>query len=427
MIDPAGWRQPEAGSAVLLLLVGCADIHVHLLDTAESAAIDSAGDTADTADTAADDSAAPVRVWSAGTPTRLVNLPAASSAGLAVGDLDADGHPDLLHVSAGSSGTSRLTHWLAAPGGATASDTVDVPLTLTFPVLADLDGDGAPELVADSSSTVVRMRLDGGTPREPETLLVTSYGVQALTVGEFTGDGTDDLAVLAWAAVPLDATVVTSHGGGTLRTLGPARAGLDALSGAFRVPVGGVDRLVLTDGTYTMNPAQVVDVDPDADPALAARTLGVLRTDAPSVAGLVDVDIDGDGTAELVTTAASGLQAWNPLDGAVTVLRSTDGTTDAGYALAAADLEGDGDTELVELRSFSESTDHSSSTRISLSVAHPTDAGVTIGDPTVFDLGPLVVRSALALIDLDLDGCVDLVFLDSSTEPWLSPGNCDPE
>lgn len=411
---------------MLLLLVGCADIHVHLLDTAEAAGVDSAGDTADTADTAADDSAAPARVWSPGTPTRLVNLPAATGATLAVGDLDGDGHPDLLHVSQ-STGVSRVSHWLAASGGATAGDTADVPLTLNFPDLADLDGDGALELVADSNSTVVRMQLDDGAPQAPETVFVSAYGIQTLAVGEFTGDGTDDLAVITWSTLPFDVSVVTTHGGGAARTLGPGRAGMEALSGAFRVPVGGVDRLVLTDASYTVSPAQVVDVDPDGTPALEARALGVLRSDTLPLAGLVDVDIDGDGTAELVTTGTSGLQAWNPLDGSLSVLRANDATTDAGYAVGSADLEGDGDAEIVELRMLSESTDHSSSVRASVSIAQPSDAGVTIGDATVFDLGPLAARGTLALIDLDLDGCVDLVFLDSSAEPWLSEGKCEPE
>src|SRR5262249_9343136 len=110
---------------------------------------------------------------------------------VAVADLNGDGKPDL--ITANRRGNSSTVSVLLGRGDGTFAPKTDFPVGMDpyFVAVADLNGDGEPDLITanlDSSGVTVLLGKGDGTfgPR-------TDYGVggepESLAVGELNGDG----------------------------------------------------------------------------------------------------------------------------------------------------------------------------------------------------------------------------------------------
>lgn len=355
---------------------------------------------------------------------------------LALGDVDEDGHLDLVTANAASADVSVLRGdgngdfsvfaVLPAPGG-------DGPNSVA---LHDLDGDTHLDLVVAGAPNGHVSVLAGNGDGTFDPAASYPSGTGDIHVGDVDGDGDDDLV----AAISGGISVIENDGTGAF---GPAST--YATIASEHIALGDVDRdgdLDVASGGWNDQVAVVLGLgDGSFGPATVLPT-----TPMPRSVQLVDVDHDG----------AADLVAASYAESMVSVFQSKgDGTFDAlerhglggsieAHVAEAADLDRDGDEDLVVIDSYlgrahvllgtgggalsapsildvggtSESlviADFDRDGRFDLGVAGGNSVRILIGDgdgtfgPLTTILGAGGSLAALATGDLDLDGDLDLV------------------
>lgn len=274
----------------------------------------------------------------------------------AVGDLDGDGHPDVLGIGHFDNG---FRVWLAAEGGARPYAVANHGRHL---LVTHLDGDGRADVVAvhDGSGqpvTVTAYRGDGAGRLERAWELRTPWSTsQGICAADFDGDRRTDLAVVT--GDPAAATVLFRGRG---------------------------------DGTF--------DAPRPLDPAGPAGA-------HDGAAGLACGDLDGDGRAELVTAHASSSYATGR--DLLSVRRGSDpslrpATTVAvaePHSLVLADLDRDGRLDAV--------VTHAEAGELTV---HPGRGDGTFAAPVRVAAPGLPGR--LAAADFDRDGWTDVAVADA--------------
>jgi hypothetical protein len=265
--------------------------------------------------------------------------------GLAIVDVNSDGKPDL----AVSNWTDNTVSILTGTGGGAFSPKVDYPVEIQPSTLAagDFDGDGHPDLTVASWPgstpdvlTVLRNRGDG------TFVHLATYEVaedpRSLATGDLDGDGRDELAVAGWGSSPVAVSSWGSGGAVTRQSIGENANSvvMGDLNGDghrdLAWSTGRGVKVALNRGDGTFAPA----ADYDAGPV----------TMCPSVA-LTMADVNGDGDSDLLVL--------NDDCEVVTVIANRgDGTFTAPtvyemegypYLPVTGDLNGDGRADLVVL------------------------------------------------------------------------------
>jgi gliding motility-associated-like protein len=302
-------------------------------------------------------------------PSRVDFTSAASPNGLAIGDIDGDGKPDLVVSNWGMDFISVFRN-TSTSGSITFAARVDFA-TGTFPqgvVIGDIDGDGKPDLaVMNRNSYAVSIFRNTSTPGSISTSSFAAkvdFGTGTYpsfaAIGDIDADGKPDLAVTNFGSNTISVFRNTS-------TLGSITTNSLAAKVDF--------------GTGT-NPYGVVigDIDGDSKPDLAVENRGT--------GGMVSV---------LRNTSASGSIS------ATSFAAKVDFTTGATpYSIAIGDIDWDGKPDLAV-------TNYDSQT-VSVYRNISTYGSITTGSfATKIDFTTGSNPGCVALGDLDGDGRSDLI------------------
>ena len=278
----------------------------------------------------------------------------------ALGDLDGDGAADLAHGVTGGAGAGGVAVRLAdGDGGFAATATVlDSPGGMLFvgPVLADLDADGGPDVLAAAGDDwmgygmqLVWWANDGDGTFAPAAPVDTSVPVEPpisdVAIADVNDDGRPDLVLAIYFEAIREVGVAFGTGDGGFGEIGRYSTGLHELDSTVRL--------------------QVADVDGDGSLDVVG-TNGRPPAWGPNVFALLN---DGDGAFgdPLVTTAPG----------------------DATTSVSAADVDGDGHLDVA------------------------TDGGVLFGagDGTFPRSREVAGGPRSVAVDVDADGAVDLAYV----------------
>ena len=217
-------------------------------------------------------------------------------------DFDGDGNLDLVVVANGvvtillgkGDGTFQAPATNPYPGAAVSSDLLAV---------ADLNGDGKPDLVAGGGgfNPVVSVLLGNGDGTFQAALTYTYttgfYYVDSLTMGDFNGDGKPDVALISWSGID----VLLGNGDGSLQAPIPSTLNYTPAYAALAGDFNGDGKLDLAYGGYSYS--QVVIAFGNGD--------GTFQHGVPYVTdgyggNLVLADFNGDFRPDLSVANSSG-------------------------------------------------------------------------------------------------------------------------
>ena len=286
----------------------------------------------------------------------LADLSADVSRVLASADLDGDGCPDLV---AGRDGVTTLYHGDCQGGFSAGTDLATGTGQITSLVVTDINQDGHPDIIEGRAEATNTLYFNDGSGQFSSTRAFgDAAGVTTwLAVGDLDGDGHPDL-----------------------------------VEARFGEP----NRYYLTDGAGNIT----ADADINVDHAQSIH--------------LLLVDLNGDGHADIVegllepVAGASSRFYLNDgsggFDTAVTL-----GENISAMMLATADLDGNGSLDLVEVGADGVSV-----------FLNDGNAGFSAVPSPLPD--PVTGAQALALVDLDNDGHIDLVLQRSGVGVTWQPG-----
>ncbi len=348
----------------------------------------------------------------------------ASGAGpvsVAVADLNGDGRPDLVVANHAGNEVSVLLNTTAA-GATTASfasqqtfATGSQPISVA---VADLNGDGRPDLVvanyrANDVSVLLNTTVAGATTASfaPQQTFATGTQPFSVAVADLNGDGKPDLVAANYRANDVSVLLNTTAAGATTASFAPQQA-LATGSGPRSVALGDVngdgrpDLVVanLGDGTVsvllntTVLAANGASFAPQATAAVGSQPLSVAVG-----------DLNGDGKPDLVVA--------NAFDGTVSVLlnETAPGATTPSFAtqqtfavgnepfsVALGDVNGDGKPDVIV------ANEHDNSVSVLVNTTAPGATTASFATQQIFPAAPEPYSVALA--DLNGDGKPDLVF-----------------
>jgi hypothetical protein len=362
--------------------------------------------------------------------------------GVAVGDFNGDGRPDLAVANS----QRHQVNVLLGKDDGTFGDPVAVDAgqwSASFVATADLDRDGKLDLVVLDQGRYVRVLLGNGDGTfKPPAQYAVAAGPEVVAVGDLNGDGIPDLAVATGSG---QVSILLGGGDGTFRdTLsipvattcscmaladlnGDGKYDLavgDPRSANIKILLGNGDGTFREAGTAEATPAikQVIWGDFNGDGKLDLVTVS---NDEP---GRVCVLLgNGDGTFRPVIPCTAGAGSWsvtagdfngdgnldlavaNVTSNTVTLLLGRgDGHFDAGPELSvgrgpcfltAADFNGDGATDLVVA--------NRNSNDVAILLARPKRDLASFGPADLFR--PSKDPRAVATVDLNRDGIPDAV------------------
>lgn len=296
---------------------------------------------------------------------------------MAAGDFNADGSADFASVPYGGAAPGATPQTGVSVYLGNGNGTFRAPVEYAaglYPidvVAARLRGPNAPidliTLDAGSSSpgqyTIAVLLGNGDGTFQAPLLTTIPYSGVSLVAGDFNGDGNPDVAVGGFSGLssgPQELTILVGKGNGSFQAPKSYTAG-DGTSGYYAMAVGdfnndghldvlGMDPtglwLSLGNGDGTFNPAALVWADPTTylGPQLLGGPQAIAVGDFNGD-GNLDVALDIDG-ARVDVLLGMGTGTFVPLSTPAYVITKNQ-TGYGGGSIAAADLNGDGNIDLV--------------------------------------------------------------------------------
>ena len=317
------------------------------------------------------------------------NFPAGTNPiGIAIGDVNRDGRPDIV-VTNGTPGTISVL--LATGDGTFGAPTAFTVGTMPIAVaLGDLNRDGILDaVVVNAGSNSISILLGNATGGfGAQTVIPVGVGPTAVAIGDLDGDGRLDV-------------VVTNGGSGTVMVLRGNGIGGLTLVGEF--PTGAAPSSVVLADVNADNLLDVIVGNRDSStvsvfPGVGSGLLGppVDLADATGIRSVAVGDFNRDGRPDIVAGPGPGGFSLQLSDGAGGFRRGTNFTNSVGVVTVAfTDFDGDGRLDLVLLF-----------TNGATNVLRGDGVGAFLSSTSVSGTAN---PSALALGDFDRDGLPDLV------------------
>jgi len=287
---------------------------------------------------------------------------------VAIGDLDGDGKPDLAVTNLNSSTVSVFRNTATSGSITTGSFALKVDFaTGSYPygvAIGDLDGDGKPDLVVTNSgvTTVSVFRntsTSGFISFASKVNLTTGLGPQSVAIGDLDGDGKPDLAVANSASNTVSVLRNTATFGSI--TTGSFAANVDFATGSYPYSVaigdldgdGKPDLAVANNGTSTVSVLRNTATSGSIIPGSFAARVDFATGSQPYFVAIGD--LDGDGKPDLAV-ANRGSNTVSVLRNTATSGSITTGSFAANvdfatgsnpYSVAIGDLDGDGKPDLA--------------------------------------------------------------------------------
>ena len=332
-------------------------------------------------------------------------------------DVNGDGRPDLIVANQGSNSVSVLLN-TTAPGATAPSYAAQQPFTVgagpQSVAVADVNGDGKRDLVvANTGANTISVLLNTTAPgaATPTFAIQPTFAAgtnpQSVAVGDFNGDGLPDVAVIGSAGA---ISVLLHAADASAATFGAAQPFTGGASGRSLIATdfNGDGRLDLVALSPSEGKALVL-LNTTAPGATTATFTGVqtFNTGVNPYA-VAAADIDGDGRRDLVVSNAGDATVSALLNttvpGALTpsfAARQNFGTGTFPHGVAVADVDGDGKLDLLVA--------NGSGNSVSV-LRNATAAGVTtLSFPSHLDFPVGAGSTAMATADVNGDGRPDLV------------------
>ncbi|MBL7994544.1 VCBS repeat-containing protein [bacterium] len=327
---------------------------------------------------------------------------------VAVGDIDGDGKADVAVVNEASNTVSIFRN-TGTGGSSSFAAKVDFT-TGTSPrgvAVGDVDGDGKPDVVITNNggTTISVFRntsTSGAITLDPKVDFTMGNGPNMVAIGDVDGDGKADLVV---ASEFSSGMISIFRNTGTVGTISFA-AKVDSMtgSGPWGVAIGDVDgdgKPDIVNANAGNNTVSVfrntgtigsISLDPKIDFATGSYPLGVAIG-----------DVDGDGKSDIVVTNYSGASVSvfrnTTTGGSITFALKADfatGNVPAGVALC--DMDGDGKVDVATANYGSSTVSVLKNTSISGTISLAAKVDFTTGSSPV----------GVAIADIDGDGKPDL-------------------
>ncbi|HZY38962.1 MAG TPA: FG-GAP-like repeat-containing protein [Mucilaginibacter sp.] len=293
------------------------------------------------------------------------NIDGINAYAFALADLDGDGLPELL-VTNNTSSKIVIYHNISTPGHVAFGDTVAITPTSfsTFSMAiaaADMDGDGKPDIVVTNSNGLSEIDLYRNTSQPGKLSFDTVFPLggtaDSFTIADFDGDGKPDL----------------------LATFNNSSGGIDVLRNTSTPGSFSFDRVP---GVFPANPYPICAGDIDGD-----GKLDVIILDRQS--NYIDVyrNLSSPGKVSFAAMTTYAVPAW-PVNA---MMADFDGDGKPDIAVSAVDVNTPGNSVATIFKNIS------TPGKISLLPAVNYATGITIGD-------------LMAAADVDGDGKADLLF-----------------
>ncbi|MBL0920619.1 MAG: VCBS repeat-containing protein [Phycisphaerales bacterium] len=359
---------------------------------------------------------------------------------IAIADLDGDGDLDILVASANDNRVAWLENDGLSPPGFTHRAIASAATGAQQVVCVDVDGDGRPDALsaAFGANRIAWHQNTPGAPGAPptfvtRTITTNAMGAQSAAGADLSGDGVVDVAAasfsdnkVAWhEQVPAPADPPGQPPTWITRTISTNIAGASSIVAVDLDLDGDVDLVV---AAFSSNRIVWFENTPGA--GMGAPRVFIERTltsSAPGVIALHAADMDGDGDIDLVAACfndnsvrlyenlIAGPGMGPPMFEAVVV----DAGANGPVGVSSYDLDGDGDLDVLSASLFGNAV-----------AWHERRPGAGPGDPPVFvkhtiATGMGAPRLALGA-DLDADGDRDVVSCSQNLDRVTLHDNIEP-
>jgi len=241
------------------------------------------------------------------------------------------------------------SQFVAFPTGGEGSGAMDGPRDIA---VGDLDGDGDPDLITASSidariSWHENRSCGAIFPFQPPVAAGTTDGAASTAAADLDGDGDVDVVT----AASIGGTVTWHENDGGLFPAFTQRPVGTGLAGAQSVHVADVDGDGHPDVLVAAANAGLIawyENSGTTPPTFAQR---IVASQTPSPRGIFGADVDGDGDTDILTatSADNAITLWDNLGGSPPMFepRSLTRAGQAPWSVKAADVNGDGDLDVV--------------------------------------------------------------------------------